>query len=216
MAASTPFCIGIAGPSCAGKTSVARRLRELLPGEVTVFGTDSYYLDLSHLSPAERAQVNFDHPDILESSLLAEHLAALRRGQSIRQPVYDFSTHSRVPARHEVIEARDFIVVEGLFTLHWNQVRSMFDVCVFISAPDNTCLERRKHRDVRERGRTIESIVAQYDATVRPGNEQYIVPSRKHADLVVSGDQPVALSAEQIAGLVQERIRVAAEAKSYR
>lgn len=206
MASLTPFCIGLAGPSCSGKTSIALRLAEKLPGEVTVFGTDAYYLDLSHLSYAERCRVNFDDPDLLESKLLAEHLTELRQGRPALKPVYDFATHSRVHDQHQTIEPRDFLVVEGLFALHWPEVRSLFDVSVFVAAPDSTCLHRRKERDVRERGRTVESILTQYDATVRPGNDRYVLPSMSYADLVVSGEDPVELSAERIAALVLERI----------
>src|ERR1041385_2286316 len=206
MPSTAPFCIGIAGPSCSGKTSIAQRLASNLPGEVTVFGTDAYYLDLSHLPYEERCRVNFDHPDILESTLLAEHLASLRQGKSIRQPVYDFATHARVASRLETVEPRDFVIVEGLFTLYWPDVRSMFDVSVFVSAPDRSCLERRKNRHVRERGRTVESVVTKYEATVRPGNEQYILPSRAHADLVLDGEQPIEHSAQQIASLVLQRV----------
>jgi len=205
VALIAPFCIGVAGPSCSGKTSIAQRLAAKLPGEVTVFGTDAYYLDLSHLSYAERCGVNFDDPDMLESKLLAEHVADLRRGRPVRRPLYDFATHSRVQSRHETIEPRDFLIVEGLFTLHWPEVRTLFDVSAFVAAPDATCLHRRTGRDVRERGRTIESILAQYDATVRPGNDRYVLPSRSHADLVVNGEDPVEVSAERIAAVVLER-----------
>lgn len=206
MALIAPFCIGLAGPSCSGKTSIAQRLAASLPGEVTVFGTDAYYLDLSHLSYAERCRVNFDDPDILESKLLAEHVAELRRGRTVRQPVYDFATHGRVHSRHGTIEPRDFLIVEGLFTLHWPDVRSLFDVSVFVAAPDQICLRRRTERDVRERGRTIESILVQYDATVRPGNDRYVLPTRSHADLVVNGEDAIEISAERIAALVRERV----------
>jgi len=206
VASLTPFCIGLAGPSCSGKTSIAQRLAEKLPGEVAVFGTDTYYLDLSHLSYAERCGVNFDDPDLLESKLLAEHMAELRQGRPIEQPVYDFATHSRVQSRYHTVVPRDFLVVEGLFTLHWPEVRSLFDVSVFVAAADPICLDRRRERDVRERGRTVESILDQYDATVRPGNERYILPSSSHAHLVVSGEDPVEVSAERIAGFVMERV----------
>ena len=206
MAHLTPFCIGLAGPSCSGKTSIAERLSEILPGEVTLFGTDAYYLDLSHLSYAERCRVNFDDPDLLESKLLAEHLTELRQGRPIEQPVYDFATHRRVQSRHHKIEPRDFLVVEGLFTLHWPEVRCLFDVSVFVAAPDEICLDRRRERDVCERGRTVESILAQYEATVRPGNSRFVLPSRFYADLVVSGEDPVDVSADRIAALVTERV----------
>ena len=201
-----PFCIGIAGPSCAGKTSIAKNLAEMLPGQSTLFGLDAYYLDLSHLSHDERARQNFDHPALLESDLLAGHLVALRNGQSIRQPIYDFTSHARVRDSHKVVHPADFLVVEGLFTLHWPHVRSVFDVCVFINAPDAVCLERRKIRDVRERGRTVQSIVAQYFETVRPGCDQFVMPSRVHAHLLIDGNQPVEVSAHQIFAAVQQRI----------
>jgi uridine kinase len=201
-----PFCIGIAGPSCAGKTSIANKLAEMLPGETTLFGLDAYYLDLSHLSHEERACQNFDDPALLESSLLAQHLAGLRSGQSICQPVYDFATHTRVRDRHETIHPGDFLIVEGLFTLYWSDVRPVFDVCVFIDAPDPVCFDRRKGRDVRERGRTVESIVAQYRATVRPGCEQYVMPSRRHAHVLINGNQPIEVSAHQLFTAVQQRL----------
>ncbi len=201
-----PFCIGIAGPSCAGKTSVAKKLAEMLPAQTTLFGLDAYYFDLSHLSHEERASQNFDDPALLESTLLAQHLAALRSGQSIRQPVYDFATHSRVRDRHESIYPGDFLIVEGLFTLYWPEVRPVFDISVFIDAPDPVCLDRRKLRDVRERGRTVESIVAQYRTTVRPGCEQYVMPSRRHAHVLINGSQPIETSAHQLFTAVQQRL----------
>ncbi len=200
-----PFCIGIAGPSCAGKTSIAKKLAEMLPGQTTLFGLDAYYLDLSHLSDEERASQNFDDPALLESSLLAQHLTALRSGQSIRQPIYDFATHSRVRDQHESIHPGDFLIVEGLFTLYWPDVRPVFDFCVFIDAPDPICFDRRKARDVRERARTLESIVAQYSTTVRPGCEQYVMPSRRHAHVQINGNQPIETSAHQLFTAVQQR-----------
>lgn len=206
MSSTAPFCIGVAGPSCSGKTSIAQRLAARLPGEVTIFGTDAYYLDLPHLSYAERCKLNFDDPNILESKLLAEHVTELRQGRPVRQPVYDFATHSRVQARHQTVEPRDFIVVEGLFTLHWEELRSLYDVSIFVAARDAACIHRRTERDVRERGRTEESILAQYETTVRPGNERYVLPSSSHADLVVNGEDPVEVSAERIADMVKGRL----------
>jgi len=206
MPARAPFFIGLAGPSCSGKTSIAQQIAAGLPGTATVFGTDSYYLDLSHLTPAERARQNFDDPGILESALLAQHLQSLRRGERICQPVYDFSTHSRIQGREEIIHPSDFLIVEGLFILHWPDVRAMFDLRVFIATEDETCLERRKARDVRDRGRTVESVVSQYAATVRPGAQHFVLPSKAHADLVVNGHQPIEISARQIVNSVRRRL----------
>ncbi|HEX2327441.1 MAG TPA: uridine kinase [Candidatus Angelobacter sp.] len=201
-----PFCIGIAGPSCAGKTSIARKLVEMLPGETILFGLDSYYLDLSHLPHEERAKQNFDDPALLESQLLAQHLESLRSGESIRQPLYDFATHTRVRDTQALIKPGDFLIVEGLFTLYWPEVRPAFDMRIFVDAPDPVCFERRKARDVHERGRTVESIVHQYRETVRPGCEHFVLPSRGHAQLVVDGNQPIELSAHQVFSAVQQRL----------
>jgi len=205
MSQTTPFSIGLAGPSCSGKTSIARQLAACLPGKATVFGLDSYYFDLSHLSHEERSAQNFDHPDLLESGLLAHHLAALRKGERVLAPVYDFATHSRVKGSFAEVSPSDYLVVEGLFTLHWPDVRQHFDIRIFVTAPDDCCLERRKSRDVLERGRTVQSVVQQYTATVRPGNEQFVLPSRAHADLEINGAQPIEISARQIAELVERR-----------
>lgn len=201
-----PFCIGIAGPSCSGKTSIARRLAGLLPGGSTIFGLDSYYADLSHLPFKERKKFNFDHPDALEDGLLAEHLLALSQGQPIQRPIYDFATHTRIQDRFDEIHPGDFLIVEGLFTFHWPRVREVFNFSAFISAPDPVCLERRKRRDVRERGRTVDFVLAQYQETVRPGSENFILPTRDFADMVISGEQPIEDSARQIHAAVQDRL----------
>jgi uridine kinase len=206
MNSQPPFCIGIAGPSCSGKTTVARRLAARLPGKTTIFGLDSYYHDLSYLPYEERKKFNFDHPEALEDHMLAAHLHALSRGETIQRPVYDFPTHTRLRNRFEEITAGDFLVVEGLFTLYWPDVRSIFDVTAFLGAPDPVCLERRKVRDIAERGRTVEFVLAQYSKTVRPGSENFILPGREFAGLVINGEQPAELSAQQIFEAVQQRM----------
>jgi uridine kinase len=206
-----PFCIGIAGPSCSGKTTVARRLAALLPGETTLFGLDSYYHDLSHLPYQERKKFNFDHPEALEDQMLAAHLHALSRGETIQRPVYDFPTHTRLQNHFEEITPGDFLVVEGLFTLYWPEVRSIFDVTAFLGAPDPVCLERRKVRDIAERGRTVEFVLTQYRETVRPGSENFILPTRAFAGLVISGEQLTELTAQQILEAVQQRMAAKTE-----
>lgn len=196
--AKSPYCIGIAGPSCSGKTSIAHRLAALLPGRSTIFGLDSYYADLSHLPFAERKKFNFDDPGALQDALLAEHLLALSRGEVIRRPVYDFPTHTRLQDRFDEIRAGDFLIVEGLFTFHWPEVRGIFDFRAFISTADPVCLERRKVRDIAERGRTMQFVLEQYDNTVRPGSENFILPTSRFAHLVISGEQPIEASAHQL------------------
>lgn len=198
MTEGRPYCIGIAGPSCSGKTSVARELAGMLPGEVTLFGLDSYYRDLSCLSLKQREQFNFDHPDALENDLLGQHLSELSKGRTIERPVYDFATHSRVANQTDSVTAGDFLIVEGLFTFHWPEIRELFHLKAFVDAPDPVCLERRKHRDIRERGRSMEFVLAQYAATVRPGNEEFVLPTRQYADVVVGGEHPIAASVQKL------------------
>ena len=202
---TAPFNIGIAGPSCAGKTSLARRLAELLPGRTTIFGLDSYYHDLSHLPFAERKKFNFDHPEALEDEMLAAHLQQLACGEPIQRPVYDFPTHTRAADKFEEVQAGDFLIVEGLFTFYWPQVRGIFHLRVFVHAPDWVCFDRRKVRDIEERGRTMDFILAQYNETVRPGSESFILPTQQFAHLVISGEQPIEESAQQIYELVQTK-----------
>ena len=201
-----PFCIGIAGPSCSGKTSIAVRLAALLPGSSTIFGLDSYYIDLSHMPLSERRKFNFDRPDALEGQLLAEHLLALSRGETIQRPIFDFPTHTRARDRFDEIRPGDFLIVEGLFTFHWPEVRSVFDLRAFVAAPDPVCFERRKSRDVAERGYNLDFVLSQYNTNVRPGSDQFILPTREFADLVVGGEQPIEESARQIHRLASGRL----------
>ena len=191
-----PHIIGIAGPSSSGKSELARQLVKHLPG-TSVVSLDSYYRELAGLTLAQRAHFNFDHPDALEWSLLHEQLLGLAHGQPIEEPVYCFSTHSRlVEKRH--IDATNFIIVEGLFVFYWDALRAMLDTKVFVDARDEVCFERRLMRDVAERGRTEASVYAQYEETVRPGRELYVMPTMRHADLVVSGEESLLKSTNAV------------------
>ncbi|HEY0565659.1 MAG TPA: uridine kinase [Terriglobales bacterium] len=196
-----PFMIGIGGPSCSGKTTLATRLAQHL--HAPVINLDSYYRDLAHLSLEDRARTNFDHPESLEEALLAEHLTALHRGESIAVPRYDFATHSRIPGEYTTIAPQPFIIMEGLFVLHWPAVRDSFDLRIYMDVADPRCFTRRKDRDTVERGRTPESVDWQYAETVRPMAEQFILPTREHADLILDGTAPV----EGTAATVLETIR---------
>lgn len=178
--------IGIAGASCSGKTELARRLARS-PGAV-VCTLDSYYRDLSHLPLEDRARHNFDIPDALDHQLVYEQISALSRGESIRKPVYDFTRHVRSPET-EVLSPRPLTVVEGLFTLYWQPLRELLDLKVFIETDDEICLKRRIDRDIRERGRTPESVRQQFEETVRPMTHLHIDPTREFADLVLDGNR---------------------------
>ena len=186
--ATKPYLIGVAGPSCAGKTELSRALRSQL--NAALLPLDCYYFDLSHRSMEERARFNFDQPSALDHDLFFSQLRELASGHPIDVPVYDFATHSRT-SRTERIEPLPFIVVEGLFVLYWPDVRELFGTKVFVDLDDPTCLERRIHRDVRERGRTAGSVIQQFNETVAPMANLYVRTTREHADIVIPGDSPL-------------------------
>jgi uridine kinase len=178
-----PSIIGIAGPSCSGKTTLAHALALRLGGGATVVGLDAYYHDFSGIpEPA----IHVDVPDAIDSRLLIEQVLDLAAGRPIERPVYDFATHTRA-AQSVRVEPDGSVVVEGLFGLYWPALRALYDLAVFVDADHDTCLARRVDRDVRERGRTRESVMEVYRNKVRPMYELHVAPTRAHADIVVSG-----------------------------
>jgi len=180
-----PVLLAIAGCSGSGKTTLAAELARTLGG--VHFHFDNYYRDLSHLPLAGRALQNFDDPDLIESSLLIEHIATLAQGNPVERPLYDFSTYIRIPGRTETFKPAPFILVEGLFALYYTALLPLYQLRVYIDTPDELCFERRLRRDMQERGRTPESVRRQYDATVRPASFAFVRPSAIHADLAVDG-----------------------------
>ncbi len=191
MMSATPHIIGIAGPTCSGKSELARYLAHQLSemGPV-ILSLDAYYHDLSSIDPEARKKRNFDLPEALDLHLFREQLTSLANGGEIEMPVYDFSTHTRSP-QQERISAAGLVIVEGLFVLYWKEIRDLLHTSVFVSLHDHVCLSRRLARDIRERGRTRESVLAQYADTVRPMNEQYILPTKQFAKIIVNGEDPL-------------------------
>ena len=180
-----PFCVAIAGGSGSGKTSLTRALVAALgPDRSAVLDHDSYYRDLAHLDPRDRAEVNFDHPEALENDLLAEHLAKLRQGQAVQKPTYCFKTHTRTNVA-ETIQPRPVIVTEGILLLAVPELRDAFDLRVFVDTPPDVRALRRLQRDIVERGRTVQSVVTQYLEFVRPMHERFVEPAKATADLVL-------------------------------
>jgi len=180
-----PVVLGIAGCSGSGKTTLAAELAHTLGG--IHFHLDNYYRDLGHMPFSERIKQNFDNPAMIESTLLAANVASLARGESIDRPIYDFATHTRVVGRTERVAAGPFLVVEGLFALHYPELLPLYRLRVYVDTPDSLCFERRMKRDIEQRGRTPESILRQYEATVRPASIAFVRPSAANADLTIDG-----------------------------
>lgn len=185
-----PFLIGVAGPSGAGKSELARLIATRLPEASALISLDSYYRALSHLPFEERVKCNFDHPDSLDWEQIHADLRRISAGESIDEPIYLFDKHSRAEQTRRV-DAAPFVIVEGLFALYDPVVRTLLDARIYVSAPDDVCLTRRLARDTVERGRTRESVLEQYARTVRPMALRYVIPTERHADLVVSGLNPL-------------------------
>lgn len=180
-----PLVIGIAGGSGSGKTTVAQEiLQRVGPDRIAFLQHDSYYKDLSGLPPAQRAEVNFDHPNSLETELLIQHIASLRDGKPVQVPIYDFSTHSRTSQTYTV-QPRVVILVEGILIFTEPALRELFDVKIFVDTDSDIRFIRRLERDLKERGRTTESVIKQYLSTVRPMHLEFVEPSKRYADVII-------------------------------
>ncbi len=204
------FVIGIAGGTGAGKTTVARLVTENVDDSVTRIPIDNYYEDLSHLDYEERADVNYDHPSAFEWDLLRDQLETLLEGQSVEMPQYDFEIHNRKPER-VTVEPTDVIVLEGILALYDEAVNDMLDLRLYVETDADVRILRRIQRDVVERGRDLEGVIDQYLSTVKPMHEQFIEPTKKHADLIIpEGANTVAVN------LLEEKIRSEVEGEGVR
>jgi len=180
-----PLVIGIAGGSGSGKTTVATNiLQRVGPENIAFLQHDSYYKDLSGLPPVQRAEINFDHPNSLETDLLIQHVAALRDGMAVEVPIYDFSTDRRT-ADTVTLKPRNVIIVEGILIFTEAALRKMLDVKIYVDTDADLRFIRRLERDINERGRTTESVIKQYLSTVRPMHLEFVEPSKRYADIII-------------------------------
>ncbi len=198
--------IAIAGPSGSGKSLFAQTLCEEVRTDapemdLVLIKEDAYYRDQSHLSLEEREIVNYDHPQAIEQELLASHLQALRTGESVEAPVYDYTVHTRRPET-VTLEPATVIVVEGILLLSNPGLREVFDIKFYMDTPLDICLLRRIERDVRERGRTLESVTSQYHETVRPMYHEFIAPSARFADMIITGGGRNRVALDVVRGVV--------------
>ena len=177
--------IGIAGASGSGKTLVAHTLYKQLGTEKVVnLQEDSYYKDLVHLPFEERVKFNFDHPDAFDHELLRKHILLLLKGKTIEHPVYDFTTHTRKKETRKV-GPHEIVILEGILILAIPELRELMDIKIYIDTPADICFIRRLQRDIDERGRSVESVIKQYQETVRPMYMQFVEPSKRYADIII-------------------------------
>ncbi|WP_346353298.1 uridine kinase [Azotosporobacter soli] len=180
-----PIVIGIAGGTGSGKSTVANEIYNALPKESIVkIEQDSYYKDQSALSFEERIKTNYDHPDAFDTDLLLSHLQALISGKSIEKPIYDFEIHNRKPETVSV-SSKDIIILEGILILVEPEIRNMLDIKLFVDTDADVRIVRRLQRDIKERGRTIDSVIEQYLNVVRPMHLQFVEPTKRYADIII-------------------------------
>ncbi|WP_250160296.1 uridine kinase [Clostridiisalibacter paucivorans] len=185
MTLERPIIVGITGGTGSGKSTVAKSIFKSLPRKsVLVIEQDSYYKDQSHLNYEERIKTNYDHPLAFDNELLIAHLSQLLKGQAVEKPIYDFEIHNR---KKETIKVtpKDIIILEGILLLEDEKLRELLDIKIFVDTDPDVRIIRRILRDIKERGRTLESIIEQYMTTVRPAHMQFIEPSKKYADIII-------------------------------
>jgi uridine kinase len=182
---ASSFVIGVAGGSGSGKTTVVRRIVDSLgPEQVTLLDHDRYYRDRNDLRLEERAALNYDHPDALETDLMVAHVRALKAGKAVDVPQYDFTRHARL-SETETFQPRRALIVEGILVFTDAALRDLMDIKVFVDTDSDTRFIRRLQRDVAQRGRTMESVIDQYQHTVKPMHLEFVEPSKRYADVII-------------------------------
>ena len=198
--------IGIAGGTGCGKTTVVNTiLKELPEGEVGVISQDSYYKDTSHLSYEERVNINFDHPQSIDFELLEQHLIALKKGETINQPVYSFVKHNRTGDTISTMP-RQVLIVEGILILSQIKIRELFDIKIFVHADSDERLIRRLKRDITERGRDLEEILSRYQSTLKPMHNQFIEPIKEYADIIIPNNKYNTVAVDIVKTIINDRL----------
>lgn len=204
-----PIFIGICGGTGSGKTTIVNRIYSAVPEKsITIMEHDSYYRDQSNLTYEERCKTNYDHPFAFDTDLFVEHIKKLKQGYSIEKPIYDYGIHNR-KKETVIVEPKEIIIVEGLLVFYEQRVRDLLDIKIYVDTDADIRILRRIVRDMNERARSLESVISQYMDTVRPAHEQFIEPSKKYADIIVTegGNNLVAvdLMVTKIKSLIEEK-----------
>ena len=198
--------IGICGGTGSGKTTVANRILETVSADEVLFiQQDLYYRNLKDMPLDYRNAANFDHPDAVDNELLINHLKKLNAGEPVELPIYDFRTHQRLPDTTQ-IEAKPIVIVEGILIFAEPRLLEQMEMKVFVDTPDDIRFIRRLRRDIAERGRTLDSVIEQYIATVRPMHNQFVEPSKRHADVIIPEGGHNLVSIDLISGKIRERL----------
>lgn len=176
--------IGIAGGTGSGKTTVAHNIKEKIGEEILILDMDSYYKDNSHIPFEERLKINYDHPDAFDIPLLKSHIEALLNGESVKKPIYSFVEYTRLKDFEEVKPKR-IIILEGIFALFFEEIRRLMDIKIYVDTDADIRLIRRLLRDIKERGRTLDSVIKQYTEVVRPMHIQFVEPTKRFADIII-------------------------------
>ena len=200
------FVIGIAGGTGSGKTTFTTTIVERFKDDVTVIHHDNYYNILDHLTFEERCQVNYDHPASFDTKLMIEHIKMLKSGECVSEPVYDYTIHNRSKTETILLKPSKILIIEGILIFENKELLDLMDMKIFVDTDADVRLGRRIRRDTQERGRTIDSVLGQYAATVKPMHEKYVEPSKKNADIVIleGGKNKVAL--DLLSGYIREYI----------
>lgn len=198
--------IGIAGGTGSGKTTVVNQIvKEFANDDVGIISQDSYYKDNKHLSLEERAKINFDHPRAIDFDLLYDHLTKLKKGETVEQPVYSFVQHTRT-GDTILTHPRKVMIVEGILIFNDKRLRDLFDVKIYVHADSDERLIRRVKRDISERGRTVDEVLTRYQNTLKPMHEQFIEPTKAHADLIIPNDRRNKVAIDVIISLIKNNI----------
>ena len=180
-----PILIGISGGTGSGKSTVTKEIfKEIEKDSITIIEQDSYYKEQSHLSFEERVKTNYDHPDAFDNELLKSHLTDLLNGKAIEKPIYDFEKHNR-KSETIAVEPKDIIILEGILILYEKEIRDLLDIKIFVDTDSDVRVIRRILRDIKDRGRTLDSVILQYMSTVRPAHLQFIEPTKRYADIII-------------------------------
>ena len=180
----TPVIIGLAGGTGSGKSTITDAIRSEVKNQITLIPQDSYYKNFGLLSIEKRTKINYDHPDSFDNELLMEHLKLLKNNIPIQKPIYDFRTHSRID-KTTLIKPSKIIIVEGILIFENEQLRKLMDIKIFVDTDADIRILRRIERDIKERGRSLESIILQYRSTVQPMHIEFVEPSKRYADIII-------------------------------